>query len=459
MEQAGIELLRHQLRLFGLHARTARDIEIVAAPDAAILVDRRCGHLLIALQPQADFVAALGGRSARGDSVLEFAEAAVIGIAPRSLHASQAYECASAQILLRDADQRAIWFHVETGDGDIIVIGTDLIGDLVRYRQGDPARVGHNAEGSRWGFAFERPNYLYEAQLDAAAPRRRYADEWAWLLMRSVADILRVTPGPLLPGGARGALVITGDDDQACLDKYAEQRQLLRGLPCTYFMHPLTKHTRRTARQMFDGRVELALHPDALDAPAAYAQKLAEQASWFTGAFGRRARSVRNHGFLNDGYWNHLPAWQAAGIEFSSNVPGVDGTVLTGSLIPTRVIANEGLTSHWSVLTAFGDGMLFALGMADADAGEHMRMVGREVLRSPIPGVLVVNLHPQNVGETHAVHTALRAMVADGFVPWNMAECLSWFKAADARGDEVETSGPLQRLWSRVAGLVKVGHE
>ena len=276
--------------------------------------------------------------------------------------------------------------------------------------------------------------------------------------MRSVADILRVTPGPLLPGGARGALVITGDDDQAFLDKYAEQRQILHGLPCTYFMHPLTKHTRRTVREMFDGRVDLALHPDALDEPASYPQRLIEQANWFNAAFGRAARSVRNHGFLNDGYWGHLPAWQAAGIEFSSNVPGVDGTVLTGSLIPTRVLADQVLTSHWSVLTAFGDGMVFALGMTDADAGEHMRSVGRELLQSPIPGVLVVNLHPQNVAETRAMHEALCAMVEDGFVPWNMAECLRWFKAVDTRGDEVDAGGPLKRLWSRVTGLVRAGH-
>jgi len=85
--------------------------------------------------------------------------------------------------------------------------------------------------------------------------------------------------------------------------------------------------------------------------------------------------------------------------------------------------------------------MVFALGMSDMEAAERMRSVGREVLRSVIPGVLVINLHPQNVGETRAMHETLRAMVDDGFVPWNMAECLRWFKAADARGSEIEHTG------------------
>ena len=84
---------------------------------------------------------------------------------------------------------------------------------------------------------------------------------------------------------------------------------------------------------------------------------------WFYKLIGRRAKYVRNHGFLNDGYWRHAVAWCKEGIVGSSNLPGLDGRILNGSLLPSRLVLNGKVTSHWSILTAFGDGAFFIHGL------------------------------------------------------------------------------------------------
>ena len=194
-------------------------------------------------------------------------------------------------------------------------------------------------------------------------------------------------------------------------------------------MHPLTRHDRRSAQRMFGRRrVELGLHPDALDQPTDYAARVAEQARWFESHFGRRALTVRNHGFLNDGYWGHLPAWEQAGLQMSSNIPGLDGNVLNGSLLPARMMLNGRLSSHWSILTTFGDGMVFALGLSDEVAAQKVAACASGIVESKLPGIIVVNLHPQNIGETRRIHGVLRDIVATGFVPWTLSDCWRWFE-------------------------------
>ncbi|MEF2985477.1 hypothetical protein, partial [Pseudomonas aeruginosa] len=83
---------------------------------------------------------------------------------------------------------------------------------------------------------------------------------------------------PMLPNGAAGAIIVTGDDDQAALSRYAQQREALGSTPITYYLHPLTKHTASTLKQLGSGRrLELGLHPDALEQPNRYADLFTEQ--------------------------------------------------------------------------------------------------------------------------------------------------------------------------------------
>jgi hypothetical protein len=192
--------------------------------------------------------------------------------------------------------------------------------------------------------------------------------------------------------------------------------------------------------------IDLGIHPDALETPAEYGALLKEQCDWFRRLTGKPPDSFRNHGFLNDGYWRHLPHWLDEGVRISSNLPGLDGRVLNGSLLPARLAYDDRLTNHWSILTAFGDGMIFALGMTDAEAGARVHHLAGKVIESGIPGIIVLNLHPQNVAETRAIHRAALDVIDDGFVAWTLRDCLNWFDAVDAGHRPREHAGITDRL-------------
>jgi hypothetical protein len=305
-----------------------------------------------------------------------------------------------------------------------------------------------------WGIAGERPTYLFESQLSGEDGTIRHADWWAMALAETVADKLRKPLTDILPGGAPGAIIVTGDDDQAYLEKYDEQLTLLGDTPITYLLHPLTRHTQKTLRAMQrrNPGVDFGIHPDALEAPERYGELFDEQVAWYRKFTGTRPLSLRNHGFLNDGYWGHLPAWLKQGVRISSNLPGFDGRVLNGSLLPARMAWDGTLTPHWSVLTVIGDGVRFASGMSDEDAAERVRNVADGIRQSGIPGVMVLNLHPQNVSETRAMHYAAREIIRSGFVAWNLRQCWEWFAKMDQSavpGIEEERGGVLSWLRRR----------
>jgi hypothetical protein len=442
----GEAVVRHHLRLFGL---AAPEPEVGAGPPRltvrvrpgagdAGLARALCGGGggFVAVQPDPAFLSAFGVRPGTSLPAASRFVAATTGAAPldslRTLHRAQTSESPAGEVLLRDAEGRPVWLWLSEAAGGLLLVGTDLPADLVRYRQGDPGRATDRSEAARWGFDSERPNYLFDAQIEGEPGHARFADEWAELLARVLSERLRLMRRPMLPGGAPGAVLITGDDDQALLEKYEEQLALLGGRPITYFMHPQTRHTARTARLMFAGRrVELGLHPDALDAPGEYGARLREQTAWFRARFGSVPESLRNHGFLNDGYWGHLPAWLEQGFRLSSNLPGLDGRVLNGSLLPARLAAGDALTPHWSLLTLFGDGMVYALGMSGGEAAERILDAGRRVRASGIPGVVVLNLHPQNVADTAELHHAALRLADEGFLCWTVGECLAWYASLD----------------------------
>jgi len=125
----------------------------------------------------------------------------------------------------------------------------------------------------------------------------------------------------------------------------------------------------------------------------------------------------------------------------------VDGTALNGSYLPALVTRGGELTPHWSILTALGDGLVYALGYDDAAAAERVREVGNEIRRSRIPGVLVLNLHPQNVTDTPQLHRAARALVDDGFHAWSLEQCVDWFAQRDG------TQPPQRRVESLLRAL------
>ena len=147
---------------------------------------------------------------------------------------------------------------------------------------------------------------------------------------------------------------------------------------------------------------------------------------------------MRNHGFLNDGYWGHLPHWRAQGIQISSNIPGVDGRVVNGSLLPARMAWDGTLTEHWSVLTAIGDGVVFALRFTAEQSAACIHGMADKIRSSGVPGLIVLNLHPDNIESTLAMHHAAREVASNGFLPWSMRDCLEWCESIEGRAGEAK---------------------
>lgn len=432
-----LDFLLHLARLFGTPPDALDEGRLRLVRDCVSdSVEGTKRHPRILITPDTDSCRRIGIEATQHDSTnLPFQEIHERSWSAASLHSYQSFVARDgrSRSILIDHAGRSVWIEVETANGCWLVIGTQLGRDLLRFRQGDPARAVGYVDCARWGFAFERPNYLFEAQLIGIDSRKRHADLWCEAFAASVSSLLRVRRRPMLPYGAPGALVITGDDDQAYIEKYAVQLQEINGLPVTYFMHPLTRHDRASARKMFrHRRVEFGIHPDALDAPSEYASRIENQVADFKTRFGSKPVSIRNHGYLNAGYWQHLRSWRRLGIRVSSNIPGLDGNVLNGSMIPARVAFEGELTNHWSILTTFGDGMVFALGMSDDQAASRIGQCAADITSSGLPGVIVVNLHPQNVDECRAMHRVLGDVVRMGFQPWTLADCWRWFAAVDS---------------------------
>jgi hypothetical protein len=433
------DIINHHLRLFGIRERAPLvwrrpDENAVASARAACAA----GQIVVALDPDSRFCCAFDASvheaiAAPGDALACPAAAGQSWRRLRTLHPVRGFmHTNGVPGVTTNGSPAAAWLWIPHGRSGVLLVGTDLAADLIRYRQGDPSRALDRPTEALWGIPGERPNYLFEGQLTGEDPQERPADWWVMALATTLEQLGGLKRSPMLPGDAPGAIVITGDDDQARLSHYAMQLEALGDLPITYFLHPLTKHTRASMAELFAGRrVDLGLHPDALDAPERYSSLLVEQAAWYSGLTGAAPQSVRNHGFLNDGYWGHLPHWRAQGIRISSNIPGLDGRVLNGSLLPARMSWGGVLTEHWSLLTAIGDGIVFILGLTPEQSAASIHGMADRVRASNVPGLIVLNLHPDNIEATIAMHHAVREVVASGFLAWTMRDCLEWFETVD----------------------------
>lgn len=363
----------------------------------------------------------------------------------RSMYPSETIHASQSSPVVNAAVGGASWLWLPFGQSGMLLIGTELHRDLTRFRQGDPAAANNRPADAQWGIAGERPTYLFEGQLDASDPHDRMADWWMWTLRDALIRHAGVEPDHLLPFAAKGMVIVTGDDDQAPLDDYRAQKKLLGDLPVTYFLHPLTKHTRTTLEEHSRGRrLEWELHPDALETPHEYDRRFDEQAAWFETLVGRKPRFVRNHGFLNDGYWGHAKAWIRHGISGSSNLPGLDGRILTGSLLPAKLALEGHLTDHWSILTAFGDGVMFALDWDEKTATRAIEEAGKRIVESEVPGILVFNLHPANHVRAACMHSAiLRLVEKQGFAAMTLGDAINWFAAREEGAEPVVGEGAI----------------
>jgi hypothetical protein len=125
---------------------------------------------------------------------------------------------------------------------------------------------------------------------------------------------------------------------------------------------------------------------------------------------GKPVHAIRNHGFLSRGYLGHLHAWESEGLTLDVNYAGLDGTLLNGSLLPGHVRRLDGSwSSHLSLLTAFGDGMLYISKLNEAQAIQKIEALAQQTERTD-PGILVFNMHPENVSDARHIHSAILAL-------------------------------------------------
>jgi len=344
-----------------------------------------------------------------------------------------------------------------------LLVGLRVAEEMVRYTQGDPSKVVTATDKALWGFAHERPTYLFTDNIVSGQELVPWADRLGFTLARLLAQGSEMPLIAPLPDGAAGGVLLTGDDDQAYIEKYDEQVRLLDGFPITYFMLPQTRHTTETLAKM-PKSVEFGIHIDALDSPSAYRRVCREQTLAVRRLIGSPARAVRNHGHLNDGYWGHLAAWEECGLAFDVNVRGLDGTCPTGSYLPFRVRRPDGSwSSHVSLFSTFSDGMLYVQKWPQAQQIACITRLAGEIELSH-PGVLVFNFHPQNVGDFHDVHRAVMALGRrKGWVAFGAQSYLEWLSAVDdirltctKKGFELRSPNQVERLgyfWpKRMAG-------
>jgi len=329
--------------------------------------------------------------------------------------------------LLQTDEGRTVVGWVGDNSRKLLVIGVDVVEELVRYTQGNPGRVKFNGNKNLWGATHEQPAFLYDGHIVPGYESEPWADKLGMLLaeaLATAADVPLICP---LPCGLRGGVILTGDDDQAWLEKYDEQLGILGDFPITYFLLPHTNHTPETLARMPES-VEFGVHIDALDAPEHYEARCAQQTAEVRQLVGDRpVHAIRNHGHLNRDYWGHLHAWETAGLSLDFNIRGLDGTCPTGSYLPFRVRRADGTwSSHASLFSTFSDSMFFLQKWSEKKQIKTIKRLADQIDRT-IPGIMVFNFHPQNVSQVSQVHRAVmqvgrrngwRAFGAESFCQW-----------------------------------------
>jgi hypothetical protein len=307
-----------------------------------------------------------------------------------------------------------------------LLVGLNVVEELVRYTQGDPQKVFTAVDKTLWGTGHERTAYLFEDHIVAGSEMVPWADRLGFLIARAISSVTNMPLAAPLPSGARAAVLLTGDDDQAELEKYRTQLRLLDGFPITYLLLPHTRHTPETLAEL-PSSVELGVHVDALDRPEDYDRICAAQTAAVRSLTGRVPRTIRNHGHLNQGYWTQLRAWEENGLLLDFHIRGLDGTCPTGSYLPYRTRRpDQSWSRHWSVFSTFSDSMLFLQKWPQSKQIKVIEALGAQ-LESTTPGIIVANFHPQNVDHIPDVHRALirlgrrrgwTALGGDTFAQW-----------------------------------------
>ncbi|GJL65324.1 MAG: hypothetical protein NPIRA05_02950 [Nitrospirales bacterium] len=333
-------------------------------------------------------------------------------------------------VLVQTAQGRPVVAWQTSPTGQRLVCGLDVVAQIIRYSHGDPARARFTGNKNLWGAGHEQPAYLYVEHVCEGYEAEPWVDRLGQRLVNWLSGVCGLPSLLPLPGGAKGAVLLTGDDDQAELAKYAQQQQVLDGFPITYLMMSVTNQTAETV-SAFPDSVEFGMHVDALECPGDYDQACADQlCSVREMAKGKPVRTIRNHGHLNAGYWGHLQAWQENDLCLDLNIRGLDGTCPTGSYLPFSVFG-EGvaLGKQFSLFSTFSDSMKAYQGLSERQQVGLIKAFAKRIEKN-YPGVLVFNFHPQNVEDGLKVHKAVVSLGRrPGWTALGANSYLSWLEA------------------------------
>jgi hypothetical protein len=76
---------------------------------------------------------------------------------------------------------------------------------------------------------------------------------------------------------------------------------------------------------------------------------------------------------------------------------------------------------------------MFLLKMTYAEVVNRLMYLADRIRVSGIPGVIVLNLHPENVNLCPLTHAAVRELALSDFLAWTVRDCFEWFSAGDER--------------------------
>ncbi len=218
------------------------------------------------------------------------------------------------------------------GSGWMVAFCFDLLGCVLRLRQGDPNRAEAIPPGDTCG----RPSHLAVDLGPHEAGWVPYAD----LLGRLLVDISHRAlgaPVPLLwhlPDAAPGIILFSGDEDNAEISWNDEELDSVASAGGRMSLYVIPTRTRSTRSDIlrYAAHHDVGPHPDLrpLDGEplTARLEELERQILLFGERYGIQPRTLRNHSTVWPGYLHPVEVMQRLGVRMEGNY--FSGTFLRG---------------------------------------------------------------------------------------------------------------------------------
>lgn len=297
------------------------------------------------------------------------------------------------------------------GRGTIYWVGSNVVDEIVRYRQGDPDLPTPTIPYDIVECTCERPMYRYKPVIRVDRALFPEADIWGWLVAHWAWNLMigpQVMVWPL-PCAERSISLFTADGDEATKKQIQKMNSLLRdaGIPWTLFVTPNTAKDESWQPRELNENGDFAIHPVLYDNdPINYEITLKKQLEWFVEKFGCMPSAVRNHMFFHKGYLELQEIWERESVPINFNLPwciNFDGemmpAILGGTFHPFSYRRkNSSWMQHMGIVSPYGDGVLFALDRKYAwKNAKKLAIYLIRILSEYFPGVLVANFHPYNI--------------------------------------------------------------